>query len=50
MGFHMVDCILYIISGVARYFWRVKYWASNFLPLEIASADTVGKISCLAAT
>ena len=25
MGFHMVDCGLYRISGVAREFWKVKY-------------------------
>ena len=50
MGFHIVDCGLYRISGVAREFWRVKDWASDLLPLEIASADTVGKITPLAAT
>ena len=50
MGFHMVDCGLYRISGVAQEFWRVKDWAYNLLPLEIFSADTVGNIACLAAT
>ena len=31
MGFHMVDCGLYRIAGVAREFWKVKYWASDLL-------------------
>ena len=50
VGFHMVDCGLYIIYGVAREFWNVKDWASDLLPLEMASAETVGNISRLAAT
>ena len=50
MGFHVVDYGLYIIAGVAREFWRFKDWASDLLPTEIASADTVGKISRLATT
>ena len=47
MGFQMVDCGLYRIAGVARDFWRVKYWASNLLQLGLALADTVGKIARL---
>ena len=47
MGFHMVDCGLYRIFGVAREFWRFKDWTSDILPLGLASADTVGKISRL---
>ena len=49
MGFHVVDCGLYRIAGVDRDFWRVKYWASDLFPLEIASSETVGKIARLAA-
>ena len=33
MGFHMVDCGLYRIYGVAREFWRVKDWAYELLLL-----------------
>ena len=47
---HMFDYGLYIIAGVAQYFWRVKDWASDLLPLLLASAYTVGKISRLDAT
>ena len=50
MGFHIVDCGLYRISGVAWEFWRVKYLAYDLLPLVLASSDTVGKIARLDAT
>ena len=50
MGFHMVDCGLYRISGVVLESRRVKYWSSDLLLLVLASADTVGKIARLAAT
>ena len=49
MGFHMVGCGLYRIDCVAREFFRVKYWASDLLPLGLASYDNVGKIVRLAA-
>ena len=49
MGFHVVDCVLYIISGVALKFWRVKYWESELLPLGLAPAGTVVNITHLAA-
>ena len=50
MGFHIVDCGLYRISGVVLESRRVKYWSSDLLLLVLASADTVGKIARLAAT
>ena len=46
----MFDRGLYRFAGVAREFWRVKDWASDLLPMGLASFDTVGKIARLAAT
>ena len=40
----------YIVAGVAWVFWRVKDWASDLLPLEIASAETMGNITRLYST
>ena len=50
MGFHMFDCGLIRIAGVAREFYRVKDWASDLFPLGLASADTGVNIARLAAT
>ena len=50
MGVRVVDAGLFRVAGIPEEIWRVKYWASDLLVINMASAYTVNKISKLATT
>ena len=47
MGNHIIDPELLRLSGVSKELWRISDFASDLLPLKLASKDTVLKLCSL---